>query len=375
MSISINNPLESSYIFIALFLCALFASVRRRKEENSRFPVALTTELKGLAILFIIFSHIGYFLVDDHRFLFPLSIAAGVGVDLFLFLSGQGLTLSALRKNMSVIRQYKARLLKIFTPFWITLSAFFLLDFFVLKIAYPTDYVVRSFLGFFPSADIFHDFNSPLWYFTLIVFYYLIFPLVFSKKYPEISALAIFAVTRLFLEWSPAAFGNVLHLYEVHTIAFPLGMVFAARSEIIFKYLDPIKGLFGNKFLLAEISRYFAIAILLYAAGYTALNPNFDGSKLIVELTSLATMAAIIAIFLLKKLDFRLFYIFGVFSYEIYLFHWPLLLRYDFIYKYTPAWFATSAYLGLFIGLGWILSKISFKAKSRQAPVITREQT
>ena len=359
MSISINNPLESSYIFIALFLCALFLSIRKRKIENSFFPISVTTELKGIAILLIIFSHIGYFLIDDHRFLFPLSIAAGVGVDLFLFLSGQGLVLSSMKKSLSIIEQYRSRLLKLFFPFWIVLSTFLVLDFFILKLSYPTNFLFQSFLGLFPHADIFNDFNSPLWYFTLIVFYYLAFPLFFYKRFPEISALAIFVITRLFLEWSPTAFENVLHLYEVHTIAFPLGMIFAARSAIIFKYVGLIKEFFKEKSYLVEIFRYTVMAIMLFVAYYTAMNPNFGEDKLIVELTSLVTMASIILIFLLKKIEFRLFYVFGFFSYEIYLLHWPLLLRYDFLYQNIPAWITTVLYLGIFIGLGWLLSRIN----------------
>jgi len=45
----------------------------------------------------------------------------------------------------------------------------------------------------------------------------------------------------------------------------------------------------------------------------------------------------------------------GTYSYEMYLLHWPLLSRYDFLYRTLPASLATFAYLALFIGLGWIM--------------------
>ena len=86
MTIFIANAIWETRIVIVGLLLALLVSARRAK-NHSFFPPSTTTELKGLAILMIVFSHIGYFLVSDHRFLVPLSNYAGVGVDLFFLLS------------------------------------------------------------------------------------------------------------------------------------------------------------------------------------------------------------------------------------------------------------------------------------------------
>ena len=115
MLISINNPVLSTTIFEVILAVALLFFTRRKKDPQF-FPVYQSQELKGLAILLIVFSHIGYFLVTNHKFLFPLSIAAGVGVDLFLFLSGLGLTASAFKKNLTTFNFYKKNLLKLFIP-------------------------------------------------------------------------------------------------------------------------------------------------------------------------------------------------------------------------------------------------------------------
>jgi len=48
----------------------------------------------------------------------------------------------------------------------------------------------------------------------------------------------------------------------------------------------------------------------------------------------------------------------GVYSYETYLLHWPLMSRYDVFYHTLPAWIATIAWLAAFIGLGWMLRKV-----------------
>jgi hypothetical protein len=101
MLISVTNPVQATWIFSIILFIALLVSIKPRKIAEW-FPASLTTELKGMAILMIVLSHIGYFLVTDTRFLWPLSIMAGVGVNLFLFLSGFGLTASQMKKDLSV---------------------------------------------------------------------------------------------------------------------------------------------------------------------------------------------------------------------------------------------------------------------------------
>src|SRR5690348_6614939 len=96
-TIVIANAVVQTWILIALLIATLMLSARRI-ECGDLLTITATQELKGVAILAVVFGHIGYFLVDDNRFLFPLSVGAGVGVNIFLFLSGYGLTLGLLKK-------------------------------------------------------------------------------------------------------------------------------------------------------------------------------------------------------------------------------------------------------------------------------------
>ena len=355
MIISVNNPVQATYIFSALFFVALFICIRK-KQNSDFFSPLVSQELKGLAMLAIIFSHIGYFLVNDNRFLFPLSIMAGVGVNLFLFLSGYGLTISSLHKKYSVWQFYQRRLLKLFTPFWLTIIVFLLLDLFILKISYNWEYIIRSILGFFPSADLSRDLNSPFWYFTLILFYYVIFPLVFSKKYPWLSALGIYIFSAYIIHTEPSFLTEVLSLYKVHLMAFPLGMIMASvmqyKDKITFPTVYP---------WLRKIGYYVCLILLIGIVGYTAYHSGVGKSPLTEELISLVTMSSILGIFILKKIEFRLLYLYGIFSYEIYLLHWPILSRHDFLFSWLPAWLAVLLYLLIFLGLGWLLQYISVK--------------
>ncbi len=73
------------------------------------FQYLLQNELKGLGILTVVFAHFAYMKVTNAEFLFPLSIIAGVGVDLFLFMSGFGLTVGMLKRPMKAVDFYKKK--------------------------------------------------------------------------------------------------------------------------------------------------------------------------------------------------------------------------------------------------------------------------
>ncbi|MFA6897694.1 MAG: acyltransferase family protein [Patescibacteria group bacterium] len=385
MIISISNPIEATRIFIAIFTVALFLSMKRRTDREL-FPISVTQELKGLAILAIVFAHVGYALVSDNRFLFPLSIMAGAGVDLFLFLSGYGLVVSGIKRNLSVKDFYRVRLLKLFSPLWLSITAFFLLDFFILGKTYSWwGYVLPSFVGIFPSADLSGDLNSPLWYFTFILFYYLMFPIVFSKRKPWLSATIIYAVSYIILHHSPLYLSRVIGFYELHTIAFPLGMIVGGifchlghRSESStrskagllvksFKRRTGIAGAASDKSannikssmpkIFKRLGYYLLLAVLMFVIAYTACHSGSDKSPFVRQLISIVTMSAITLLFLVKKTEVRLLYWFGLYSYEIYLLHWPILSRYDIFFRFSPSWVAMAAYLCLFLALGWLLRK------------------
>jgi peptidoglycan/LPS O-acetylase OafA/YrhL len=386
MPITINDPLLSTNIFIAIFVFILLISLKRKKNQ-ALFPLALTNELKGLAILAVVFSHIGYFLSADHRFLFPLSIMAGVGVNLFLFLSGYGLTISTLKTEMTLGKFYKKRLLKLFTPFWIVIVSFFLLDFFLLHISYPGLYIVQALIGFFPRADLLLDIDSPLWFFTPVLFYYLIFPLVFVKNRPWLTAIIIYAASYLVMLLKLPVSIDVLHLYQLHILAFPLGIGFASFmfQPFFFSRIAPAgSGAFSynnerpvwlnfclKKFnalnvfvdshkIFKRTAYYFISIALLLLIGYTAYYSDVDVSPAAEQTISLVTMGAIIFFFMLKKFEINALSITGLFAYEIYLIHWPLLSRYDFFFRYLPGWLAMVLYLCLFLIIARALKKISY---------------
>lgn len=356
MTVLISNAVLANSIFYAILIVALLISLRPRR-DNELFPVSVSRELKGLAILTIVFVHVAYALVNDNRFLWPLSSMSGLGVDLFLFLSGYGLMMSTLRRESSVWQFYKYRLLKLYSPFWLTIAAFFFLDIVFLKLTYSWTYIAQSFLGFFNHADLYSDINSPLWYFTLIIFYYFLFPWLLVKKKPWLSAVFIYAISFLVMSLQPPFLNNVLHLYRLHLIAFPLGMLLAAvfKEPVLAKASAALQLLRNQKY---QITYNFLLVISLAAFVYSIMHSGVGSTPLIEQLTSIVSMLLLCIVFILKRFEIKTLYILGLFSYEIYLLHWPIMYRYDFLFKYLPVWLALLLYFVVFIGLGWLMQRL-----------------
>jgi peptidoglycan/LPS O-acetylase OafA/YrhL len=389
MPIEITNAQQQTWLVIGALAVALLVSLRASRHTDV-FPVSVTQELKGLAILTIVLAHIAYMLVTDSSFLYPLSVAAGVGVDLFLFISGYGLVVGMLRSPLTPVQFYRRRLSRVFIPFWFVIVLLFIADMLVLGRSYDAGYVARSLLGWFPRASAWEDVNSPFWYITWILMFYLLFPLVFSGRRPWLSALVLAAIANALAAWNPLEMqANWLH--RLHTNAFSLGMLMAwaldRRPDIRARLIE-FRDARGGWLRLAVVTIALAIALWLAPQGSATAWPTwsaaletagFNPGYFIGQAVSISTLAALVVAFVLKRRDSVFLYWFGVYSYETYLLHWPLMSRYDVFYGVLPAGVATVAWLTSFIALGWLLRKaldpiealVDKRPKSTKQPTVT----
>ena len=367
MPITITNVPEANMIVIIALIAVLLITLRK-SQHTDVFPVSVTQELKGLGILTVVFAHFAYMLVTNAEFLFPLSIIAGVGVDLFLFMSGYGLSVGMLKKPMPVMEFYKRRLIKIFIPFWVALIIIFAADAIFLNINYTPSYITQSLLGWFPTAVGFGDVNSPFWYITWMIMFYALYPIVFSVKRPWLSALILAVIATLLGVYNPFDMGdNWLH--RLHTLAFPLGIVAAwllmktkEKENKLVKYLEDFRNKSSGVLRLLIIAAMFALVVYMSlhtTANHWPILTSILGKGYFVEqLTSLVIMFAFIVIFSLKKLDNKFLAIYGLYSFEVYLIHWPLIGRYDIFFDIFPAGVAVIAWIITFILISWVLQKI-----------------
>ena len=368
MPITLTDDIYQTNLIVIAVLIAVLLLTFKRSKHTDLFPISVTQELKGLGILTVVFAHFAYMLVTNADFLFPLSIIAGVGVDLFLFMSGYGLTVGMLKKPLPILEFYKRRVIKIFIPFWVAIILIFAANAIFLDIHYSVPYMIQSLLGWFPTAEGFDDVNSPFWYITWMMMFYVLFPLVFSTKRPWLSAIILAVIATLIGVYNPLNMGdNWLH--RLHTVAFSLGIVFAwvlfETKDKENKFVAHLKE-FRNK---AKIMPYVIIALMLGVVVYMSLHTTANhwptltailGKGYFVDqLTSIILMFAFIVIFSLKKFDNKFLSIYGLYSFEVYLIHWPLIGRYDIFFDYLPSWAAVIAWLVTFIVVSWLLQKIT----------------
>ena len=361
-----DDVATSSLIVIAAFLAVILFTFKK-SQHSDVFPISVTQELKGFGILTVVFAHFAYMKVTNADFLFPLSIIAGVGVDLFLFMSGYGLTVGMLKKPMPIIDFYKRRVIKIFIPFWVALILIFAADAIFLGIFYPVPYMLQSLLGWFPTAVGFGDVNSPFWYITWMMMFYILFPLVFSYRMPWLSALILAVIATVIGSTNPLEMGdNWLH--RLHTVAFSMGIIAAwllmETKDKENKLVKTLKEFRTNSNAIRLVLIAISFVVVAYMSLHTTANhwptlTSFFGQGFYVEqFTSIVLMIALIVIFSLKKLDNKFLAMYGVYSFEVYLIHWPLMARYDVFFDFLPSWAAVIAWMVAFILVSMLLQKI-----------------
>ena len=343
--------------------------------------------MRGLAILGVIFTHLTYGKFYGTDFLFPLGIWGGVAVNLFFFLSGYGLAASAIYHPKTIGQFYKKRILKVYWPLWLSLILFLGLDAWLLNRFYPLTEVVLSFIGFFPIANLWTSLNSPLWFLTPLIFYYLLFPLIFRPKHPWFSAIAITAVS--FLAFWPGwpVSDQVLKFYQVHSLAFPLGVLFAlllvspqavcrsclrrdkCRPRAAAEKIKSWFAIIGKRKRLAGVLarfrsqsdywRWFLLVIFIVAAIYTAYYSGVGHGVWPEQVIALFTMLCLVLVFILKKVKFVLLEVFGIYSFEIYLWHWPIISRYSDWLEFLPPALLTVVWLAGLLLLGWLFNRFA----------------
>ncbi len=143
-------------------------------------------------------------------------------------------------------------------------------------------------------------------------------------------------------------------MYKVHFLAFPIGMIFA----VILSNPQKILSLLSLSKPLHTFFKTALILLLSWVISYTAIHSGIGESLKVEHYTSLITTIAVIFWCLLLPIKSEFLMLMGIYSYEIYLIHWPIISRHDFLYKNLPPFLATLVYLLFFLGVSMIANKL-----------------
>ncbi len=317
---------------------------------------------KALAICWVVYFHFfsTYF---EHRSLSPndwSTLAAGAltclrvtwlkmseigfhAVGVFIILSGWALMEStAHRAAAGPIKWgawYKARFLRLYPMYWVA-HLVYLVSPFVARLE-PVDWrIILSLLGlrFIDITMNLMYLNAAWWYFSMLIQFYLIFPILFRMaerlgpwNYLAIACAVGFFVRYLMLVVYPQNGLWILGGFAICRLPeFALGMALGiwhsrstARAEKFF--------LRGAGLLIGLI--LYPGALWLYHNGFTYVFVDFaTGACCFLEIVGIA---GIIAIF---RGPAALFALVGAFSYGLYLIHQPYVIWLGFRVREQPVW-------------------------------------
>ena len=322
-----------------------------------------TLALKGVAIILLVVGHMARYRILEGAIIGKGPFYIGRwAVMIFLFVSGYGLS-KKYGINQIDSEFWLKRFKKLYFPLWVSLFFFIISDYFVLDIVHNPIKLIFNFFGIFWRGN---AINANAWFVTYIICLYLI---LFSISNLKINRFAKILFLFLFsfiisIAISLSSLEKYFTFWKQYTLAFPLGVCFATYHEELLNVLDY---LYNNRLvsLMILISSIFIFILSLSNHYISNLIPNnfkwiYTQFQVIPFYIFIIAFLSIIVKFNYKS-KFLLF--FGKYSYEIYLIHFPIIVRYD-IYNYQNSfllYFFFSFFVILFLSI--TLSHICSKAE------------
>jgi len=316
-----NRFLINGLIYFTLLLVAL---VTLKKRPNTLLDFSQTEQLRGVAMLFVIIGHFWHHVCNVGG---PLLTLGDYAVTLFLLLSGYGLMCSNMARRISGREFLLKRVRKIFVPYWLVTFGILIADYIFLQRTYSFHEILLTFSGVNLSKTL-HYFDYARWFITLLLLNYLAFfccTKLWKSHYATV-ALLFFSFFLIILRHYDLFSLGARH----QLLAFPLGCALALVGPI--KRWDN----WGTRYQVATIT---FIALAMSSIYFATLRPPTDiflAKKIVIYLESyilpyLFCLLCILSISLFSSFGYasNFLSLCGYLSYELYLIHGPLLIKYN----------------------------------------------
>lgn len=262
---------------------------------NHFADINTTTTLKGVAILIIIIHHVGV----NGFFCNYFNPLGGIGVAMFLFLSGYGITESYKKNKLN--KFWSKKIFRIIVPYLVWLPLYYI----------SMQFSILASPNYFETIPRF-------WFIEYLLIMYTAFYFFFPLK-NELSIVLICSLCIIL-------FLVLNNLRAEQSLSFWTGVLFSLHKE---------------KFAKNGSKRLFSIALLFFIIGSIALlfkqqlelmGVESDGipmkaTNLIIKLP--IGLSIILLFFTIKNNCKRWFILLGSYSYELYLVHIPFFMTID----------------------------------------------
>jgi len=339
------------------------------------FSKRQTNIAKGTAILMVLWHHLFYNSPKYQSQFVSLIKIAGIPLatwismvlkmtlSIFLILSGYGLSKAYSRKEHKGLKQKASfvfnHLFRLMQEYWFVYILFVPLGFFFGRnptVVYHNS--LRLFLAdFFGLSYLYtggNEFtmNAVWWYMSLIIVYYLLFPLLHSllKRWPE-AVLVCAAVISIFLQQ--------FRYLDRWIFPFVLG-IYCSERDLFKKISRAVQG---------RINRFMSVTVFLLMCSFLRLEIG-DAAFFYVYDSIFGIGVILFCFWFLSKIKGvdKVLELFGIYSGMIFMFH-PFFYEYYFakyIYagKYAPVIFITLA--GVCLATAFLLNRLKSLIKSKK---------
>jgi peptidoglycan/LPS O-acetylase OafA/YrhL len=342
----LNTDYADVWNVVILSLLLVLTLISLRKENSAFLDRTQSDELKGIAILLVIVGHLWLHASDE-----TVPIFGDYGVAIFLLLSGFGLTASLATRNFEWREFARRRIKRVMIPYWFTTIIWITADWFVLDRVYSVQDIACAFAGVNFSLAL-RKLDYARWYITLLLVWYGAF------------ALSVQFLSRRMVVWTLFGFGFVmasLRLVEVwpfgsplQMFAFPLGALLACHRE----WLSIL--LLARKWFLV----FLGLCVGIIVTGSFCLwflkqtqHPELLRYAVIDSIGLGFCAFCILCVAALGTRNYVSAFLcaWGKISYEAFLIHGPLLIKYNPIMG-PASGPAVAVYFAAFLGMIWILS-------------------
>ncbi|MEH7115452.1 acyltransferase [Neobacillus niacini] len=319
-------------------------------KKGPHISISVTTQLKGLAILLVIVGH----MIQRGILEIPYLIWGGqLGVTIFIILSGYGITKSYMHNGLDNF--FFKRFDKVIFPYFLVTLLWVIIDIFIFEKEFNQFDIILALIG----LDLNRAIDPSMWYITYSVLWYGMFFLVFSlpiKNSIKITILIYFSYIILF-HYPQLEFLNAMsYQFGLYAFMFPMGIFLGLYYD---KLVDKCKKNSAIYILISVSSLCLLYYFSTITPGIKDLPPYKYHINNIFWGIGIIGLLVTVGYFGFKS---KILTVIGNYSYELYLFEFVFLFKYD-VFKYFGSYVGFIIYLLLLIGLSIALKRILPKIK------------